>query len=184
MIIETEQTPKPDVMNFFPEKEVLKKGSAEFKSSDDITCSPLAERLFEIDGVKSIFLSENLVSVTKDEDEDWEDLKPIIMASIMEHFAMGEPVIVEEALKTSDNESQEEIIKKINALLDARIRPAVKQDGGDIAYRDFKDGVVYVEMQGSCNGCPYAVITLKDGVEATLKHYIPQVKSVEAVPAK
>ena len=136
----------------------------------------MAEKLFDLGGIKSIFITEELISVTKNPDADWEDLKPQILAEIMDHISLGEETVV----NTEDVASQEKdnIIGQIIGLLNARIRPAVKQDGGDIVFKSFEDGIVYVEMKGNCAGCPYALVTLKEGVEKILKTYIPEVKEV------
>lgn len=176
MIIETQKTADTEVMNFFPPVKLLKSGHAEFIDSKSIRRSPLAEKLFDLGGIKSIFMTEELISVTKNPDADWDDLKPQILAEIMDHISLGEETIV----NTEDVGSQEKdnIIGQIIGLLNARIRPAVKQDGGDIVFKSFEDGIVYVEMKGNCAGCPYALVTLKEGVEKILKTYIPQVKEV------
>lgn len=176
MIIETQKTADTEVMNFFPPVKLLKSGHAEFIDSKSIRRSPLAEKLFDLGGIKSIFMTEELISITKNPDADWDDLKPQILAEIMDHISLGEETIV----NTEDVGSQEKdnIIGQIIGLLNARIRPAVKQDGGDIVFKSFEDGIVYVEMKGNCAGCPYALVTLKEGVEKILKTYIPQAKEV------
>ena len=178
MLIETQKTADKEVMNFFPPIKLLQSGRAEFIDSKSLRHSPLAERLFDIGGIKSIFITEELISVTKVPEADWEDLKPQILAEIMDHISLGEETVVDE--NTTCQEGQEEIIGQIIGLLNARIRPAVKQDGGDIVFKSFEDGIVYVEMKGNCAGCPYALVTLKEGVEKILKTYIPQVKEVRS----
>lgn len=175
MLIETQQTPDLNVINFFPDKPLMKKSQAEFADAKTIRKSPLAEQIFDLGGIKSIFITADMISITKEESASWEDLKPLIMAEIMDYLATGENIVIEKENDTPE----EEIIQKIHGLLDARIRPAVKQDGGDIVFRKYTDGVVYVEMCGSCVGCPYALRTLKEGVEKIIKTYIPEVKSVE-----
>lgn len=175
MLIETQNTPDSDVINFFPAEKVMKAGSAEFVDAKSLRKSPLAEAIFDLGGIKSVFLTSDMVSVTKESNASWEDLKPQILAEIMDFFATGEQAVVE----NNNNRDEEEIIKEITSLLNARIRPAIKQDGGDIEFKAFKNGVVYVELQGNCKGCPYALVTLKEGVEKILKTYIPEVKSVE-----
>lgn len=176
MLIETQKTADEEVMNFFPPVKLLRSGRAEFIDSKSLRRSPLAERLFDIGGIKSIFITEELISVTKTPDMNWDDLKPQILAEIMDHISLGEATIIEtENIATSE---QDNIIGQIIGLLDARIRPAVKQDGGDIVFKSYEDGIVYVEMKGNCAGCPYALVTLKEGVEKILKTYIPQVKEV------
>ena len=176
MLIETQKTADSEVMNFFPPVKLLKAGRAEFIDSKSLRRSPLVEKLFDLGGIKSIFITEELISVTKNPDADWKDLKPQILAEIMDHISLGEETVV----NTEDVASQEKdnIIGQIIGLLNARIRPAVKQDGGDIVFKSFEDGIVYVEMKGNCAGCPYALVTLKEGVEKILKTYIPEVKEV------
>lgn len=177
MIIETQLTPDANVINFFAPEPLLKSGTAEFADAKSLRKSPLAEHLFDLGGIVSVFISNDMVSVTKDGNTAWEILKPQIMAEIMDYLSTGEKVVVETA---ADN-AEDEIIGQIKGLLNARIRPAVKKDGGDIVFRDFKEGVVYVEMQGSCKGCPYAMVTLKEGVEKILKDYIPAIKEVRNI---
>lgn len=175
MLIETQNTPDSDVINFFPAEKVMRSGTAEFVDAKSLRKSPLAEAIFDLGGIKSVFLTSDMVSVTKESNASWEDLKPQILAEIMDFFATGEQAVVE----NNNNRDEEEIIKEITSLLNARIRPAIKQDGGDIEFKAFKNSVVYVELQGNCKGCPYALVTLKEGVEKILKTYIPEVKSVE-----
>lgn len=172
MIIETQPTPDKNVLNFFPPEPLLKSGQAEFVDSKSLRKSPLAEHIFDIGGIVSLFITADMLSVTKAESASWEELKPQILAEILDHFSTGEEAI------TPTRNGNDDIVNQINGLLNARIRPAVKQDGGDIVFKDFKDGIVYVEMQGSCKGCPYALVTLKEGVEKILKTYIPQVREV------
>ncbi len=176
MLIETQKTADPEVMNFFPPVKLLKTGRAEFIDSKSLRRSPLAEKLFDLGGIKSIFITDELVSVTKTPEADWEDLKPLILAELMDHISLGEETLVNTA--TDSPQEKEDIVGQIIGLLNARIRPAVKQDGGDIVFKSFEDGIVYVEMKGNCAGCPYALVTLKEGVEKILKTYIPEVKEV------
>ena len=178
MIIETQHTPDADVINFFPPEKLLKSGSAEFVDAKSLRKSPLAEKIFDLGGIVSLFITAEMISVTKEETASWEELKPQILAELMDHLSTGEETITTSATEEGN------VVDQIKGLLNARIRPAVKQDGGDIAFRDFKDGVVYVEMQGSCKGCPYALVTLKEGVEKILKTYIPQVREVRNQPAE
>jgi Fe-S cluster biogenesis protein NfuA len=178
MMIETQTTPDKNVINFFVEEKIMESGRAEFFDENNSRKSPLAEKIFSIDNIQQIFITEDMVSVTKKDDGDWDLLKPQIMAEILDFFTTGEKAILEdEVLEKNFSDVEKQII----GLIDARIRPAVQQDGGNIAYKGFRNGIVYVEMQGSCIGCPYASVTLKDGVEKLLKKYIPEVKSVEAV---
>lgn len=175
MLIQTQTTPDPDVINFFPDAPLTGKGRAEFTDAKTMRKSPLAEQLFDLGGIASVFITSDMVSVTKTASASWDDLKPLILAEIMDFLATGTDAVITPEPQTSD----EDVIAKITGLLNARIRPAVKQDGGDIAFRKYENGTVYVELQGNCAGCPYAMITLKEGVEKILKTYIPEVKSVE-----
>lgn len=174
MLIETQTTPEPDVLNFFPPVKLLKNGSAEFIDAKSLRRSPLAEKIFDLGGIKSLFMTSEMISVTKQPDASWDDLKPQILAELMDYVSLGEEAVIESADKADDD-----VIQRIIGLLNARIRPAVQQDGGDIAFIKFEDGVVYVEMRGNCAGCPYAMITLKEGVEKILKSYIPEVREVK-----
>ncbi len=175
MIIEIQETPDNSVVNFFPPQPLLRQGSAEFVDAKSIRKSPLAERIFDLGGILSLFITSDMISVTKMPEASWEELKPLIMAEIMDYLSTGEEVVTE----TTDGENN--VVGQINSLLNARIRPAVKRDGGDIKFISFEDGVVLVEMQGACKGCPYAMRTLKDGVERILKTYIPEVREVRNI---
>ncbi|MBQ8677062.1 MAG: NifU family protein [Alphaproteobacteria bacterium] len=177
MNIEIQTTPDANIVNFFPEQPLLRSGSAEFIDRKSLRKSPLAEQIFDLGGIASLFITADMISVTKTDDADWAELEPLIMAEIMDYLALGDQAQVA-AEDGSDN-----IVEQINALLNARIRPAVKRDGGDIKFVDFQDGIVTVEMQGSCKGCPYAMRTLKDGVEKILKTYIPQINEVRNASA-
>ena len=168
MLIETQITPDVNVINFFPAEKVLRSGTAEFVDAKSLRKSPLAEAIFDLGGVRSVFLTSDMISVTKEDNASWDDLKPQILAEIMDFFATGEQAVVDGRLRAVGR-----------GLINARIRPAIRQDGGDIVFRNFENGVVYVELQGNCKGCPYALVTLKEGVEKILKTYIPEVKSVE-----
>ena len=175
MIIEIQETPDNNVINFFPQQSLLREGTAEFVDAKSLRKSPLAEQIFDLGGITSLFITPEMISVTKKEEASWEELKPLIMAEIMDFLSTGEEVVVPQ----TDNEDT--ILNQITSLLNARIRPAVKKDGGDIRFLKFEDGIVWVEMQGSCKGCPYAMRTLKDGVEKILKAYIPQVSEVRNI---
>ena len=175
MIIEIQETPDNNVINFFPPVPLLKQGNAEFVDAKSIRKSPLAEHIFDLGGIVSLFMTSEMISITKPPTTNWEELKPLIMAEIMDYLSTGEDIV---ATETNDTKN---VVGQINSLLNARIRPAVKKDGGDIKFLKFEDGVVFVEMQGACKGCPYAMRTLKDGVERILKTYIPQVKEVRNV---
>ncbi|MDY4841182.1 MAG: NifU family protein [Alphaproteobacteria bacterium] len=175
MIIETQNTPDINVMNFFPPEKLLKSGSAEFVDAKSLRKSPLAEKIFDFGGIVSVFITSDMLSVTKESEAQWDDLKPQILAEIMDYLSTGEDIVIPAA----ENPAEDEVVKQIQGLINARIRPALKQDGGDIAFRKFESGIVYVELQGNCSGCPYAAVTLKEGVEKILKTYIPQVKAVK-----
>ncbi|MGY9056757.1 MAG: NifU family protein [Alphaproteobacteria bacterium] len=185
MFIQTEPTPNPSTLKFLPGIDVLGHGSANFASVDEAKSkSPLAEALFNVGGVTQVFLGADFVSVTKDEGREWQTLKPQVLATIMDHFTMGAPVMVGEAdsAHSDDDGGNPEIVAQIKELLDERVRPAVAQDGGDIVFRRFEDGVVYLAMQGACAGCPSSTATLKMGIENMLRHYIPEVEAVYPVP--
>ena len=186
MFIQTEATPNPATLKFLPGKVVLEEGTADFRSVDDAASSPLASRLFGIPGVTGVFFGYDFVTVTKS-DQEWQHLKPAILGSIMEHFMSGVPVMG--SAKTEEEntdgefyaEGDEIIVRTIKELLETRVRPAVAQDGGDITFRGFRDGKVFLNMKGSCAGCPSSTATLKHGVQNLLKHFIPEVQEVEAV---
>lgn len=179
MFIETEQTPNPASLKFLPGRTVMEVGTANYPDPDSCASSPLAGRLFAISGVKGVFLGSDFVSVTKDDTLDWYRLKPAVLGALMEHFTAGEPIFVGEA--AADDEEGDEVVAQIKELLETRVRPAVAQDGGDIVFHRFEGGVVYLHMQGSCSGCPSSTATLKAGIENMLRHYVPEVQSVEAV---
>ena len=178
MFIQTEDTPNPATLKFIPGVDVLPGNSAEFSSTKEAKTSPLASRLLRIDGVDSVFLSGDFVSITKAEQMEWFALKPPILAGIMEHFASGLPVMEAAQTTDSDNGDDNEIVQQIKHLLDTRVRPAVAMDGGDITFHSFEDGVVTLQMRGACQGCPSSTATLKMGIENMLRHYIPEVVEV------
>ena len=188
MYIQTEETPNPNTLKFIPGEVVLPNGTASFKTQEDAKeKSELAYVLFEINGVETVFFGSDFVTVTKSEDESWDMMKAHILTTIMEHYISGRPVIkgLEENKylnnSTDINEDDDEIVKDIKELIETRVRPAVAEDGGDIIYQSFKDGIVYLELHGACSGCPSSTITLKNGIESMLKHYIPEVEAVEAI---
>ena len=183
MFIQTEQTPNPATLKFLPGRAVMSAGTADFTAAEDAHRSPLAERLFRIDGVTGVFLGADFVTVTKAEDREWQLLKPSILGAVMEHFTAGHPVIRESVTDTAHraNEGDSDVVSQIKELLETRVRPAVAQDGGDIVFHGFEDGIVYLHMQGSCAGCPSSTATLKAGIENMLKHYLPEVAEVRAV---
>lgn len=182
MFIRTEETPNPATLKFIPDdKIVLEKGTAEFKNQKQAaTKSPLALQLFEIEGVESVFFGHDFITITKSENIGWTKIKSEILAVVMDFFVAGNPVMFEQ--KTQESDSQDsEIVKQIKELIEIKVRPAVAMDGGDITFHSFVDGVVYLVLQGSCSGCPSSTITLKNGIENMLKHYIPEVESVEQI---
>ncbi|HUC11083.1 MAG TPA: NifU family protein [Stellaceae bacterium] len=187
MFIQTEQTPNPATLKFLPGRTVMAKGTANFTEPAAASASPLAERLFSLPEVSGVFFGTDFITVTKQDDGDWYHLKPAILAAIMEHFTTGRPVFAEgveisDAAPGHDAEDEDdEVVAQIKELLETRVRPAVAQDGGDIIFHDFEDGVVYLHMQGSCSGCPSSTATLKAGIENMLRHYIPEVVEVRAI---
>ena len=178
MFIQTEDTPNPATLKFIPGVDVLPGNSAEFNASDDAKASPLASRLLRIDGVESVFLSGDFVSITKADQMEWFALKPSVLAGIMEHFASGLPVMDVAQDSEGDNSDDDEVVQQIKHLLDTRVRPAVAMDGGDITFHSFNEGVVTLQMRGACQGCPSSTATLKMGIENMLRHYIPEVVEV------
>ena len=187
MFIQTEATPNPATLKFLPGKVVLESGTAEFLNPAQAQASPLAERLFAIPGVTGVYFGFDFITVTKD-DAEWQHLKPAILGSIMEHFMCGRPIMGSAvAAELSDEEDEffeagdETIVATIKELLETRVRPAVAQDGGDITFRGFRDGTVFLNMKGACSGCPSSTATLKHGVQNLLRHFVPEVREVEAV---
>ena len=181
MFIQTEDTPNPETIKFLPGKEVMSKGTAEFKSIESAINSPLALRIFDVEGVNGVFLGSDFISVTKSKKLQWITLKPSVLGKIMEHFNSGDPIIKAHKNVKNENFSEEnETVKQIIDLIDTRVRPAVAMDGGDIQYESFEDGIVTLSMKGACSGCPSSTATLKMGIENMLKHYIPDVKEVRA----
>ena len=182
MFIQTQDTPNPATLKFIPGVPVMETGTADYPAADSATNSPLARRLFQIDGVRGVFLGGDFVAVTKEEALDWFALKPAILAGIMEHFASGLPVIEEGATVEDPHQdsADSETVQQIKQLLDTRVRPAVAMDGGDIVFQGFDDGVVTLQMRGACQGCPSSTATLKMGIENMLRHYIPEVREVRA----
>ncbi len=181
MFIETSETPNPNTMKFNPGVKVLDKGIMTFTDQEEAVNSPLASKLLNIDGVTAIFFSEEFITVTKEPKADWSYLRALVLADILDHFTAGLPVVNKVVAESQDSSSDTDAVTQIKEILETRVRPAVAQDGGDIVFKDFKDGVVYVELHGACSGCPSSTITLKNGVENMLRHYVPEVESVEAV---
>ncbi len=179
MFIQTEQTPNPATLKFIPGEIVLSEGTADFKTASAAEKSPMASRLFGIDGVSGVFLGSDFITVTKLEDEDWQVLKPQVLGVVMEHYTSGRPMLLaDDSAPEGDGEEDDEIVTQIKELLDTRVRPAVAQDGGDIIFERFEDGVVYLHMQGACAGCPSSTATLKHGIENMLRYYVPEVEEV------
>ena len=185
MFIQTETTPNPNTLKFLPGREVLGQGRADFADADAAARSPLATRLFGVEGVERVFLGEDFVTVSKGETGDWAVLRPQLLASIMDHFTAGEPVVTDTGapISSADSSAAEDsdIVVQIKELLDTRVRPSVAGDGGDIVFRSFEEGIVYLHMEGSCSGCPSSTATLKYGIENMLRYYVPEVQGVEAV---
>jgi Fe-S cluster biogenesis protein NfuA len=183
VFIQTEETPNPATLKFLPGRDVAGSTTADFPEPESAARSPLAERLFAVDGITGVFLGADFVTVTKAEDKEWYLLKPAVLGVIMEHFTAGRPVLLGEAPEQVENvsEADSEVVAQIKELLDTRVRPAVAQDGGDIIFQGFEDGVVFLHMQGACSGCPASTATLKMGIENMLRHYIPEVLEVRAV---
>ena len=187
MFIQTEATPNPEVLKFLPGKAVLGEGTRDFRSPEEAAASPLAAELFEVTGVTRVFYGPDFITVGKHASVDWPLLKAPILAAIMDHFTSGRPLFLEEGDQQGGHDEgvyegdTAQIVAEIKDLLDTRIRPAVAQDGGDIVYRGYRDGRLYLGMQGACSGCPSSTITLKRGIENLIRHYVPEVESVEAV---
>jgi Fe-S cluster biogenesis protein NfuA len=186
MFIQTEATPNPATLKFIPGRTVLDAGTMEFANREAAARSPLAEKLFEVPGVTGVFYGSDFVTVTKD-DSDWQHLKPAILGAIMEHYMSGAPLLADgsaasdEAADQDDeffSEADAETVATIKDLIETRVRPAVASDGGDITFRGFRDGVVYLNMKGSCSGCPSSTATLQHGIQNLLKHFVPDVVEV------
>ncbi|MGE0230246.1 MAG: NifU family protein [Flavobacteriaceae bacterium] len=183
MFIQTEATPNPATLKFLPGKTVLDSGTMDFRDAESAAAAPLARRLFEIDGVEGVFFGSDFITITKG-GQDWQHLKPAILGAIMEHFMTGAP-IVESGSADADDEfftdGDEETVNTIRELIETRVRPAVAHDGGDITFRGFREGVVYLNMRGACSGCPSSTATLKNGIENLLRHFVPDVQEVRPV---
>ncbi|MDE2385333.1 MAG: NifU family protein [Alphaproteobacteria bacterium] len=185
MFIQTEATPNPATLKLIPGKPVLPGSTREYRKAADALESPLAEKLFSVSGVSGVFLGHDFITVTKGIGE-WQHLKPAILGTIMDHYLSGAPVLAGEAQEEQQGEEffadeHSDTVKVIKDLLDSRVRPAVAQDGGDITFKGFKEGIVYLNMKGSCAGCPSSTATLKNGIENLLKHFVPDVSEVRAV---
>ena len=179
MFVQTEITPNPNSLKFLPGKNVSNKGSFEITQKDQ-TNNELVKNLLSINGVEGIFLGKDFISINKYDDVSWDEIKHIVISLINDFYSSGKECVVENTL-IENNENLKDIEKKIVKILDEKIRPAVAKDGGDIKFKEFKDGIVKVQLQGSCSGCPSSTMTLKRGVENLLCHYLPEVKEVEAI---
>ena len=180
MFVQTEITPNPNSLKFLPGKKVSNDIPIEIIDKNE-TDNELIRNILSINGVKGIFLSDDFISVNKDENIEWEDLKHIIISFINDYYSNGNEIVIDKENKNSLNKDLSEIEKKIVKILETKVRPAVARDGGDIKFKDFKDGVVTVNLQGSCSGCPSSTMTLKQGVQNLLCHYIPEIKEVIAI---
>ena len=182
MFIQTEATPNPATLKFLPGRTVLPHGTLDIRDAAAAAQSPLAERLFGIDGISGVFLGSDFIAVTKSQGE-WQQMKPAILGAVMEHFMSGAQIVRGDAITaTADDEFFEskdsDTVATIKELIETRVRPAVANDGGDITFRGFKDGVVYLDMKGACSGCPSSTATLRHGIQNLLRHYIPDVVEV------
>jgi Fe-S cluster biogenesis protein NfuA len=182
MFIQTEPTPNPATLKFLPGRAVMDSGTANFTEPEAAKTSPLAESLFALEGVTGVYLGADFITVSKAADLDWLKLKPVVLGAIMDHFTSGRPVMSGAATAAEPGADEDsEVVSQIKELLETRVRPAVAQDGGDIIFHSFEDGVVYLHMQGSCSGCPSSTATLKAGIENMLRHYVPEVQEVRPV---
>ena len=185
MMVETELTPNPDTLKFLPGKKVSEAGPVEFLKNDKSIKVSLANKILSIEGTTMVFFGEDFITVKKEKDINWDELKHGIISEINDYYSKGNDVVVKKDLSKSTLESEQTqsnaIIDKIKEVLDSKVRPAVARDGGDITFKSFKDGVVIVELKGSCSGCPSSIMTLKQGVQNLLCHYISEVKKVEAI---
>ena len=181
MFIQTENTPNPNTVKFLPGKTVMEEGVAEFTTLEEAACSMLAQKLFGLNGVTRVFYGVDFISVTKGDAADWEKLKTLIMAAIMDYEMTGMPLFREgmnPTEKVQDHDEDDELTVQIKELLDTRVRPMVAMDGGDIVFEKFEQGIVYLKMRGACAGCPSSTMTLKGGIENMLRHYVPEVLEV------
>ncbi len=193
MLIETETTPNPSTLKFLPGRTVMESGTRDFASPEDAEASPLAETLFGLGDVTGVFFGKDFISVTAAPGTDWIDLKPDVLGVLLDHFSAGMPLFKQGsaagisvaaddgAVEFPENPEDADIVAQIRDLIDTRVRPAVANDGGDIVYKGFNEGLVFLQMQGACSGCPSSTATLKNGIEQLLKHYVPEVTEVRAV---
>ena len=188
MYIQVVETPNPSTLKFVPGEVVVKEGTYFFQTPEEATRSPLASNLFQIPGVVKVFLGSDFLSVSKADDFDWYLLKPDIISSIVDHFISKQEIIIDSEKKIitdlddkNSHEALDDISKQIKEIIDSKVRPAVAQDGGDIVFEAFLEGVVFLKMHGACSGCPSSTVTLKNGIENMLKYYVPEVKEVRSV---
>jgi Fe-S cluster biogenesis protein NfuA len=189
MLIQTETTPNPATLKFLPGQRVMEVGTRDFATPEEAEASPLAEALFSLGDVEGVFFGRDFISVTAGAGAEWPQLKPQVLTVLLDHFASSAPLfrpasaagIAVPAEDFDDDPEDADIIAQIRELIETRVRPAVAQDGGDIVYRGYKDGTVFLAMHGACSGCPSSLMTLKQGIEGLLKHYVPEVEAVEAV---
>ena len=183
-MIQTEHTPNPNTLKFLPGKEVSNAGPVEFLKNEKNIKVPLADKILSLQGTTMVFFGKDFITVKKEDNIEWDDLKHEIISEINDHYLLGNNVVIEKNFEKKDinlkKEDSNEVVTKIKEVLDSKIRPAVARDGGDIIFKSFQDGVVTVQLKGSCSGCPSSIMTLKQGVQNLLCHYIPEVKSVEA----
>ena len=190
MLIETETTPNPATLKFLPGRAVIESGPPrDFADADEAAASPLAEALFGLGDVAGVFYGRDFIAVTAGEGADWRDLKPQVLSILLDHFSSQAPLFkagtagdihIDDSEEWAENPEDADIVAQIRELIDTRVRPAVANDGGDITFRGFKDGIVYLNMKGACSGCPSSTATLKQGIEQLLKHYVPEVTEVRA----
>ncbi|MDQ3079531.1 MAG: NifU family protein [Pseudomonadota bacterium] len=190
MLIETERTPNPATRKFLPGRTVMETGGRDFPNADAAEASPLASALFATDMVDGVYFGRDFISVSAAPTVDWQTLEPEVLGLLLDHFTLGAPLFVQGSAAGieidapamfEDDPADADIVDQIKELIETRVRPAVAQDGGDIVYRGYKDGTLYLAMQGACAGCPSSAITLKRGIEGLIKHYVPEVETVEAV---
>jgi Fe-S cluster biogenesis protein NfuA len=189
MLIQTETTPNPSTLKFLPGRRVMEAGTRDFATPEEAEASPLAEAIFSTGAVEGVFFGRDFVSVTAAPGADWKDLKPQVLSVLLDHFSSNAPLfrpgsaggIQVDAEDYGEDPADADIVAQIRELIETRVRPAVAQDGGDIVYRGFRGGKVFLAMHGACSGCPSSTMTLKQGIESLLKHYVPEVEAVEAV---
>ena len=191
MLIRTEQTPNPATLKFLPGQTVMEAGTRDFPDAGSAAASPLASALFDSGQVEGVFLGRDFISVTAADGVSWGDLEPLVLETLLDHFVSGAPLftpgsagaihVAPDLPGIEEDPADAEIIDQIKELIETRVRPAVAQDGGDIIYRGYSHGTLYLAMQGACSGCPSSAVTLKRGIEGLIKHYVPEVESIEAV---